>query len=535
MTLIQDDPALFPPTDWLPAETTGHQRQIIRPVDWKHKPAGARTWVPWPGFQRRMLASSAFECLGGGAAGPGKTDILLLLWLRFADRPWMKVLLMRRTEPELQEMKDRAEQYYKPFGARWVETRKRWEFPAGGWIRMGYAERYAQLERHMGFEYSGVGWDELGQVPGERWWTRIISRIRSSDPEAQRYLMARATANPGGEGHAWVKRRFIGPCGRDGGHIYVNPRTGYSRQFCPGTLDDNPSVDPGYAARLMDLPDRERKALRFGDWDAAEGIAYEELDWEIHGREALRDVPPHWWQFGTFDWGFTHYAVFIWWGVDEVGLWHVIDAIWMRRLLPTAIAETVAEQVPLHNLATVWCSPDCFNTDASKSDSNPVIADKLTAAGWPVQKANTDRIQRLALGRELISYRARGPGGTDVMPGCVFHDTPGVRRLFDQLQAMVTDPDAPNKVLKVDLEPGQLEGGDDGADAWSFGPVSYAALAEKPEGRGASMADPDALMATQERGRRHKSTLVDNEEHGLDLPDVGDDPLGTGDSYWEVL
>jgi hypothetical protein len=505
--------------------------KLIAPVDFPHAAADPRTWVPDPGFQRKFLASNADDCLGGGAAGPGKTDILLWLWMRIVEHPWLAVLLLRRTRPELIEMRDRAEVYYKHFGGQWVAKDERFVFPAGGWIRMGYCDQYKHVQRYMGIEYTGIGIDEMGQFPQERWVTLLMSRIRTSVPEARPYLWFRATANPGGEGHAWVKRRYLAKCGADGSRIYKDPETGLSRQFCPGRIADNSHIDPGYVRRLNALPERERMALRDGNWDAAEGIALEELDWRIHSQPRLDQAPDYWTQWGALDWGFSHWCVFVWLALDELGIVHVLDSVWMRRLLPRAIAERVGESVPIDQLMMVYCSPDCWNLDASKSDSNPQVIDAFTAAEWPVTKANTDRVQRLQIARDLVSYKGRDTLGGDVAPGIVFHDTPGNRRLFDQCSGLTTDPDKPETVLKVDATAGG-EGGDDGWDALSFGLASHLDAPEKPKPELLHAFDRAALAATADKSKRHTSHFDSVPEER----DVEHDPVPPSpESAWEVL
>lgn len=505
---------------------------ILDTVTYEQATANAATWVPDPGFQQRFVTSSSADCLGGGAAGPGKTDCLLQLWSRFFDQPWLGVLLLRRTMPELIEMRDRANEYYTPWGARWVAQDQRFVFPAGGWIRMGYCDRYSHVERYMGIEYTGIGFDEVGQVPQEKWITRLMTRIRTSVIDARPYLWFRATANPGGEGHAWLKRRYIAKCGADGERIYRDPETGTTREFCPGKVSDNSHIDPGYVRRLNALPERERMALRDGNWDAAEGLALEELDWRIHGTAKLDRVPGHWVQWAAFDWGFTHPAVFVWLALDDLGVVHVVDTVWMRRLLPNAIAERVMESVPIDQLSLIYCSPDCWNLDASKSDSNPQIVDAFIAAAWPVTRANTDRVQRLQVARNLVSYKARDTSGGDMAPGIVFHDTPGNRRLYDQCAVMVTDPDKPETVLKVDADRTTGEGGDDGWDALSFALASHLDSPEKPKQELLHAFDRKALAATAEKSRRHQTKLDGVPEDR----DVEFDPVPPSpESAWEVL
>jgi phage terminase large subunit len=89
-----------------------------------------------------------------------------------------------------------------------------------------------------------------------------------------------STGNPGGVGHAWVKRRFVSaaPAGdtirREAS--YENPVTGEtvtaerSACFVKSLVFDNPELirnSPSYVPALASLPERERRRFLEGDWD----------------------------------------------------------------------------------------------------------------------------------------------------------------------------------------------------------------------------------------------------------------------------
>jgi predicted phage terminase large subunit-like protein len=70
-------------------------------------------------------------------------------------------------------------------------------------------------------------------------------------------VRARATSNPGGGGHAWVKSYFVDPSTR-----------GDEVVFLPARLADNPFLDRDtYVASLAVLPHAERERLLNGDWN----------------------------------------------------------------------------------------------------------------------------------------------------------------------------------------------------------------------------------------------------------------------------
>lgn len=440
-------------------------------------------WQPWPGFQTRSMASSAGEALLGGAAGPGKTDIIIYSPLRFATKPWLRALILRRHLEDMQEIEDRLGNIIPRAwpGSKFNTQKRRWKLPAGGTLRMGYCDRFLDVDRYIGNQYTYIGWDEIGQVPEERWWTLLMSRLRSPDPEGQRHCYARCTANPGGVGHAWLKKRFVLTCGKNGERVYIDPRTGRSRAFIPGRLADNPILanDPEYVGRLLDLPEILRKQMLYGDWEAAVGLAFEELD-EEKLLVPNRAIPPNWHVWGGFDWGFAHPAVLPVLTRDENGQRYVADTVWMRRLQPDQIAETGWERAPIQRMAAIYCGNDIRQKHRARGEDVPTIEEVLNGSGWPCAEAATDRKSGYAFVRDLLSYKRRGPGGIDKKPGLLFFDTPGNRRLLRQLSELVTDPDNPEDVLKVNADAGTGEGGDDGYDALRYGLVSHQRKGRNP-------------------------------------------------------
>ena len=102
-------------------------------------------------------------------------------------------------------------------------------------------------------------------------YSYLFSRNRPSGAGTRCYI--RATANPGGIGHGWVKARFITPAPPmtpiretvrvryPDGHEEEKQK---SRIFVPSTVFDNEILlrnDPEYLTRLAILPEAEKKAL----------------------------------------------------------------------------------------------------------------------------------------------------------------------------------------------------------------------------------------------------------------------------------
>lgn len=496
-------------------------------------------WKPFPGFQERVMACGSMDALIGGAAGPGKTDCIIYFPLRFAHKAWFRGLILRRALDDLQEIEDRlAAVIPRMFpGAKFNSQKRRWNFPAGGWLRYGYCDRYADIEKYMGTQYTYIGWDEVGQVPEERWITKLMHRLRSPDPEGKLHCYFRGSANPGGVGHAWLKGRYVTPTKHGARRITVrdvNPLSNEiitsTRAFIPGLIQDNPiyASDAQYIGRLMGLPEREREALLFGNWDAAGGLAFPELTARTHLIPAIGVIPKHWKLWGGYDWGFAHWGVLVVLAQDEKARILVLDAIWHRRALPDTIANLVAEQWDPASLDIIYAGSDVKNEGGGRSDDTPSVRDKLVKHDWPLGDASTARVAGYQHLLDLISYRGRGPGGADTVPTLYFCNTPGVRRGLEQMKAMVTDPDRPNDVLKVDTDE-EGKGGDDFYDALRYGIASHLPPPEQPEVPAKSAWDPAMLAAQAERIRRHTSVVMEPEDRG---------PLARAldgaDNQWEV-
>ena len=163
---------------------------------------------PNEGPQTDFLAAPERDVLYGGAAGGGKSYAMLIDPLRFAHRAAHRALILRRSMPELRELIDKSRELYpKAFpGCKYKEVEKLWNFPSGAKVEFGFLERDADVYRYQGQAYSWIGFDEITHLPTEFGWNYLASRLRTTDPEITTYM--RCTANPGGVGATWVKKRY---------------------------------------------------------------------------------------------------------------------------------------------------------------------------------------------------------------------------------------------------------------------------------------------------------------------------------------
>lgn len=436
-------------------------------------------WRPHTGPQSRFLASNAYEALYGGAAGGGKSDALLFGGLRQIAHPSYKALILRRTFPELRELMDRSLAFFSSIGGVWNEQGKRWTFPSGATYEFGYCETYPDVFRYQGQQYTYIAFDELGQVAEERIWTYLMSRNRAAAPNLVKQM--RASANPGGPGHQWIKRRFISQCDAKGGltSVMLDDDTQVTRAFFQALLKDNPTLlehDPAYGARLRLLPDLEYKWLAEGDWNAGAGLGLSDLNKLVHWVQPLREIPEHWLLFGGFDWGYAHPFSFGLYVADDQGGVYLLDSVSGRHLQPPEIVDRIAQTilplgVSVSMLKYTVAGHDCWADVKARAENIPTVAEHFHRLGLPLTRANISRITGVQNIRRYIAFKT--PDGKLFTPRFHVCDTSGNARTWEVLESRVSDPDNPEDILKTNADDNG-QGGDDPYDQ-----VRYA-LASRP-------------------------------------------------------
>src|SRR5215467_5493439 len=443
-------------------------------------------WQPHPGPQTAFLTSMAYEVLYGGQAGGGKSDALLYGGLQQIAHPDYKALILRRTFPELRELIDRSMATFPQMGGVWTIVDHRWRFPSGATYQFGYCGSYAEAMQYQGQQYTWIGYDEIGQLPEERVWLFLMSRNRVSSPGLIR--MMRASANPGGPGHHWLKRRFISRCPDNGTPITVALDQGVrdgktiSRAFIKATLSDNPALiaaDPEYEQRLRLLPELEYRWLAKGDWDAGAGLGLIELARDKHLVPPIEVVPSHWTIFCGFDWGYAHpffCGVFC---CDDGGGVYLLDSVAGRHLQPPDIVLRILDRlqafgIPRDRVRYTAAGHDCWADHKSRLEHVPTIAEEFSRLGLPLRKANISRIAGVQNIRRYLRWKERH-ALTDVehevQPRFRICDTPMNRRVYECLESRVSDPTDPEDILKTDADE-RGEGGDDAYDMIRYGLAS---------------------------------------------------------------
>ena len=225
--------------------------------------------------QKLFFDSRARYTAYGGARGGGKSWALrrklVGLCLRY---PGIRCLLVRRSLSELRS--NHVQPLQKEYGEliTYRESEKQLSFPNKSTITLGYCASGRDVLRYQGQEYDIIAIDEATQL-SEYQFSVFKACLRGTDAFPRRMYL---TCNPGGIGHAWVKRLFVD-------RIYHSDECAEDYLFIPAQVYDNPillSADPDYVRQLESLPDKLKDAWLHGRWDVFEGQFFPEFQEEIH-------------------------------------------------------------------------------------------------------------------------------------------------------------------------------------------------------------------------------------------------------------
>jgi hypothetical protein len=387
------------------------------------------------GPQEAFLAAGEKDVLYGGSAGGGKSYAMIVDPLRFCHKQVHRALILRRSMPELRELIDKSRELYpKAFpGCKYREVEKLWNFPSGAKIEFGFLERDADVYRYQGQAYSWIGFDEITHLPTEFSWNYLASRLRTTDSEITPYM--RCTANPGGIGAHWVKKRYIDPSKPDESFI---GKDGLTRKFIPARLQDNPYLarDGQYEQMLKSLPPTQRKQLLEGNWDVNEGAAFTEFNLEEHVIPPFQ-IPIHWERVKGIDYGYASESACIWATLDPSdGTLIVYRELYRKGLTGEDLGRKITEM----ELSDPLSVQGVLDTSAwsRTGTTGPTVGETLVRQGHKLRRADKNRIQGKI---QIHEYLRLQPSGRPKLQ--IFNSCPSLIR---ELQSIPLDKSNPEDV-----------------------------------------------------------------------------------------
>ena len=338
--------------------------------------------------QEAFINSTAFETLFGGAAGGGKSYGQLVDALLYALKyPKSKQIIFRRTFPDLEKSLIRASlEFYPREATRYNSSKHIWNFKNRSLIDFGYIDSENDVYQYQSAEYDVIRFDELTHFT-EFMYIYLISRCRGANSYPKGI---KSSTNPGGVGHSWVKDRFI-DIGEPNKVHKVTLETGETttRIFIPSLVQDNIFLlqkDPDYVRRLDNLPEKERKALKYGNWDIFDGQYFSEFDRKIHVCEPF-EIPKDWRIFRTRDYGLDMCAV-LWIALDWQMNAYVFKELYESNLIVSEAAKKI-NAMTNENIVADYAPPDLWNRN---KDTGKSTSDIFAENGQYLTKSDNNRV-----------------------------------------------------------------------------------------------------------------------------------------------
>lgn len=323
-------------------------------------------------------------------------------------------------------------------------------------------------------------------------------RFRLRWPGIERPKFAAGT-NPGGPGHAWVKKYWITKdyppefkgVSRDGKPYDI---TG---QFARVTFlaSDNPHLPSAYHTRNLTLPPDMAQRVAHGNWDVYTGQYFPYFNLKVHvipHAEAMARIQP--WHTRTLsgDWGHDHPHCFHWHAKDERNVVITHEEQWDRQIHETEVGRRITQReaqyhqlAPLRAFVFVW---DAGKLSPRAQKDDPKSIGKLLEEGlgpriprpFPADSRPGIRVVRARLMSQALGYPADPERNLLAQPP-VWFISDRCPKLIESIPLMIRDTDhgKPEEMAKKDWTEAEI--GDDPVDSAGVGLQWMIGTSTKPD------------------------------------------------------
>lgn len=390
--------------------------------------------------QKQFFAAKQRFIGYGGARGGGKSwavqkkaEAMCLTY------PGIQILIIRRTLPDLKNNHILPMMSDLNGIATYKAQDKFFIFPNGSRIWFGYCDTEADIIHYQGQQYDVIFLDEATQF-SEFMFRTLSASVRGTNGFPKRMYI---TCNPGGVGHAWVKRLFID-------RHYLPGEDPNDYIFIQALLQDNKVImdrDPDYVKMLLALPKETRAAWLEGRWDVFEGMYFTTFHESTHCCTPF-EIPAHWNRFFAADYGLDMLAGY-WCAVDETGRIYVYREVYKPGLPISDAAKLISDMERGENILAHWLPPDVWGRVRVTGRELPEIMGEYGI--YPTQVSNA-RVQGWLDLLEWLKPREDGKPGILIMAG-------RCPNLVESMPYMLHSKRDPND---VDTEPHQYSHAPDG-------------------------------------------------------------------------
>lgn len=373
--------------------------------------------------QDEFMRSRARYVGYGGARGGGKSwAVRAKASIMATTHPGIKQLIVRRTYAELEENHMKPLRRLLGKTAKWREKDHSLTLPNGSEIIFGYCDTDKDVERYQGHEYDIVYLDEATHLTEYQFQTFKAVNRGTNDFPKRMYI----TCNPGGVGHAWVKRLFIDRDFRENedpeDYVFIQAKVYDNKVLQETNLQ--------YVKDLESLPYELKEAWLHGKWDVMAGQYFSEWNREVHVCQAF-DIPEGWSWYVAMDYGLDMLAAYAI-AVDPGGTAYVVDEVYDGRervdvtgapgkgLIISEAAQRIKALAGGRKIGTYLAPPDLWN---ARQETGRSVADIFAECGVYLTKTSNDRVDGWMAMHERLKIiegeDGRATAQLKIFPKCV--------------------------------------------------------------------------------------------------------------------
>ena len=346
----------------------------------------------------------------GGARGGGKSWALqfkaIVLCVAHAG---IRICIIRRTYAELVENHINPILKLLPRGVcKYNKSEKTLTFVNGSVILFRYCSNDSDLRFYQGVQFDVVMIDEATQLL-ENHFREISASCRGINNFPKRIYL---TCNPGGVGHAWVKRLFIDREFREG----EDPD---AHSFIQSLVTDNKKLleeNPDYIKILQALSPRKREAWLHGKWDLIEGQYFNEFDRSLHVIDPFH-IPSDWRRYRAIDYGLDMLSC-LWIAVSPEREVIVYRELHEENLIISEAARKINALTDYERGERIYqtlAPPDLWNRSQETGKSKNRL---FYESGLTLSKSSNDREAGWLAIKELLALRSDGTVRLKIFRNC---------------------------------------------------------------------------------------------------------------------
>lgn len=317
------------------------------------------------------------------------------------------------------------------------------------------------VSKYQSSEFAAIAVDELTKNQ-EIVFTFLRTRLRWPGIEKTKFI---AATNPGGIGHAWVKKFWIDK------QYSSNEKEADQFIYIRALVSDNPYLDiPSYLKTLESLPEERRRRFLEGDWDVFEGQYFNEWRSDIHVVEPF-EIPRSWTKFVCIDYGYAKPSAAYWCAVDYDGRIFVYRELYGAEITYKDLASAILNATPRDEYIGYWVVDPSLGSASPESGLSGI--ERMYEAAFALHRsiqiipANHNRLNGWRVMHEYLQTYEREGRKT---AGLLFFKT--CVNAIRTIPSLVYD-----SIRAEDLDTG---GEDHSADAIRYGLMSRPMPGEKP-------------------------------------------------------